>query len=180
MENNKDREFVQAPADEAAESGLENQVVEAVDGVQPLNELEARRAELAETERALQEAQAEVESGKERVSRASKDIAEARKTLAAQKRQVREAEWRAKKQSRQESLMKSKEDLQQELERRKARLQHTKAQMSDKLRHMLSDEMEAMKKRQKTRGAEILAIFAKHNFYANGFTPVELLPLCCP
>ena len=174
MENNRDRDIVQAPAGDATENRLENQVEETAADVQPVSELDARRAELAETERALQAAQAEVESGKERVSRAAKDIAEAKKALVAQKRQVREAEWRAKKQSRQESLMKSKEDLQQELERRKAQLKHTKAQMSDKLRQMLSDEMEAMKKRQKTRGAEILAIFAKHNFYANGFTPVEL------
>ena len=39
---------------------------------------------------------------------------------------------------------------------------------------MLSSELKAMKNREKTRGAEILAVFAKHNFYANGFTPEEL------
>ena len=30
------------------------------------------------------------------------------------------------------------------------------------------------KKKNRKRGAEILGIFAKHNFYSNGFTPVEL------
>ncbi|MDO4865571.1 MAG: AarF/UbiB family protein [Clostridia bacterium] len=174
MENNKDREVVQAPADDAAENKLENQAVETAADVQPVNEPDARRAEQAETERALQEAQTGAASGKAQGPKASKDNAEARKARATQKRQVKAAERREKIQKQQEAVMKSKEELAQELERRKAQLQHTKAQMSDKLRQMLSDEIEAMKKRQKTRSAEILAIFAKHNFYANGFTPVEL------
>ena len=186
MENNKDRDITQAPVVEAPENEPETRIEETVTVDQPANEVgetaadqtvsevEARKAELAETERALQEARQEIESSKKRASKASKNIAEAKKALAAQKRQVKAAEMREKVQKRQEAVQKSKEELQQELERRKAQLQHTTAQMSDKLRSMLAGEMEAMKKRQKTRGAEILAIFAKHNFYANGFTPVEM------
>ena len=106
--------------------------------------------------------------------RSPRTAIEARRTQAVQRRQAVDAEKREKKQKRQEAMKKSKEERQQELERRKAQLVHTTAQMSDKLRQMLDDEIKAMKKMQKTRAAEILAIFAKHNFYANGFTPVEM------
>ena len=47
-------------------------------------------------------------------------------------------------------------------------------EMSSDLRSLLSKDISAMKRIQKTRAAEILAIFAKHNFYAGGFTPVEM------
>lgn len=47
-------------------------------------------------------------------------------------------------------------------------------EMSSDLKSLLSNDIAKMKRLQKTRGAEILAIFAKHNFYAGGFTPVEL------
>ena len=43
-----------------------------------------------------------------------------------------------------------------------------------KLRKLLNKEYEALKTKEKTRGAEMLAIFAAHNYYANGFTPVEM------
>ena len=47
-------------------------------------------------------------------------------------------------------------------------------EMSSDLKSLLSNDIAKMKRLQKTRGAEILAIFAKHNFYAGGFTPLEL------
>ena len=46
--------------------------------------------------------------------------------------------------------------------------------LSEKLSKLLSKEVAYMKVKKKTRGAEIMGIFAKHNFYANGLTPVEL------
>ena len=69
---------------------------------------------------------------------------------------------------------KSKEEKRQELEQRKAQLVHTTQELNGKLKQLLSGEIKAMNKRQKGRGAEILAVFAKHNFYANGFTPAEM------
>ncbi len=47
-------------------------------------------------------------------------------------------------------------------------------EISDKLRQLLSKEITMMKVQKKTRGAEIMSIFARHNFYAGGLTPVEL------
>ena len=43
-----------------------------------------------------------------------------------------------------------------------------------KLRRLLEEDIKEYKKREKTRAAEMISIFAAHNYYANGFTPVEL------
>ena len=141
---------------------------------QPLSEVEAAKAKLARTEETVREAEAEIETGKAMASKATKEVVEAKKALAEQKKQIREAVRKEKRQKKQEAAAKSKEERAQELERRKAALEHTKAEMGEKLRGLLSGELKAMEKYKKTRAAEIMAVFAKHNFYANGFTPVEL------
>ena len=125
-----------------------------------MSDAEAKKAQVAQTEQTIE--------------RAERELDEARKALAVQKKQARQAEWNEKKQKRQEAAQKSKEELQQELERRKQALKSSTAELSEKLKLMLSGEIKALEKREKTRAAEILAVFAKHNFYANGFTPVEL------
>ena len=53
-------------------------------------------------------------------------------------------------------------------------LKRSKAEMSAKMKEMLDPEIEQMKKQEKGRTAEILGVFAKHNFYATGLTPEEL------
>ena len=58
-------------------------------------------------------------------------------------------------------VTKNKEELQKELDARKKKLLH-------------ESEIEAFQKREKHRSAEMITIFARHNFYANGFTPQEL------
>ncbi len=157
------------------EASQEAESAEEADAVEPaVSEVEALRAELARAEQALREARAEVETGKKRAFATPKEIAEAKKTLANQRKQIKEAERREKRQKRQIAAAKNKDELAQELERRLAALQHTKAEMGEKLKGMLSSELKAMEKYKKTRAAEIMAVFAKHNFYANGFTPVEL------
>ncbi len=54
------------------------------------------------------------------------------------------------------------------------KLKYDPARVGSNLRQLIADDIEAFKKREKTRGAEIIGIFAAHNYYANGFTPVEL------
>ena len=164
MEDNKSRELQEigeAPETEAADQ-------------KPMSEVEMRRAQLEETQRSVQKAKEEIASSRQRASEASKEIASARKAIAEQKKQVRKAERIEKKQKRQEAVIRSKEEMQQELERRKQALVHTKAELSDKMKKLLSGDIKAMNKWKKTRAAEILAVFAKHNFYAGGLTPVEL------
>ena len=54
------------------------------------------------------------------------------------------------------------------------KVKYDPARVGSNLRQLIADDIEAFKKREKTRGAEIIGIFAAHNYYANGFTPVEL------
>ena len=56
----------------------------------------------------------------------------------------------------------------------KEQWKHSAEEMSAELKELLAKELETLKTRDKHRYAEMLAIFAKHNFYANGFTPLEL------
>ena len=46
--------------------------------------------------------------------------------------------------------------------------------MNAKMKELLASDIKEMQKRQKGRSAEILGVFAKHNFYATGLTPEEL------
>lgn len=64
--------------------------------------------------------------------------------------------------------------LQKELDDLKDQKPRKPRQMSAKLKQLLKKETEDFKKHEKTRGAEMISIFAAHNYYANGFTPVEL------
>ncbi|MBR2528629.1 MAG: hypothetical protein IKE58_09200 [Blautia sp.] len=47
-------------------------------------------------------------------------------------------------------------------------------ELSEDLKRLLAGDISSMQKREKKRSGEILSIFAKHNFYAGGFTPLEL------
>ena len=67
-----------------------------------------------------------------------------------------------------------KEKLKQELDSIKAEMKGNRKEMSARLKQLLKKEIEEFKRRDKTRAADIISIFAAHNFYANGFTPVEL------
>ncbi len=60
------------------------------------------------------------------------------------------------------------------LENEKEQIMHSTEEMSAELKRLLESEIDAFKKREKHRSTEMLAIFARHNFYANGFTPREL------
>ena len=60
------------------------------------------------------------------------------------------------------------------LEDRKAQLQEASREMSDDLQRLLAKEIEEKEKNEKTRASEMLSIFAAHNYYADGLTPVEL------
>ena len=141
---------------------------------QAMSEVEKQKAQLAEAELAVQKAEEKIELNKERAEKASKEAAEAKKALAVQKKQTRQAEREDKKQKKQDAAARSKRERQEELDRRKQSLKHTKEELSARMKQLLSGELKDMEKREKTRGVEIMAVFAKHNFYANGFTPEEL------
>jgi len=60
------------------------------------------------------------------------------------------------------------------LETEKEQIKHSTEEMSAELKRLLESEINAFQKREKHRSTEMIAIFARHNFYANGFTPQEL------
>jgi len=68
----------------------------------------------------------------------------------------------------------SKEDIQRELAEIKAQFTHTPMEMTPELEKLLHLDIKAKGKKDKKRGAQMLSVLAKHNFYANGITPVEL------
>ena len=123
---------------------------------------------LSKAGRAVNTVRQQIEASHSRRAKASKATAKDEKSGSGEK------PTRHAKRAEQKSHRKTKEERQQELERRKEALQHTTAELSEKLKHMLSDDIKAMNKREKTRAAEILGVFTAHNFYANGFTPVEM------
>ena len=72
------------------------------------------------------------------------------------------------------SLNDKKQKLMDELEIEKEQIKHSTEEMSAELKRLLESEIKVFHQREKHRSAEIIAIFARHNFYANGFTPQEL------
>lgn len=62
----------------------------------------------------------------------------------------------------------------EELDNKIRNLKHTQMEMNDRMRQMLAKDIQQMKAHEKGRSAEIIGVFAKHNFYANGLTPEEL------
>ena len=45
---------------------------------------------------------------------------------------------------------------------------------NQEMKELMKEEVKSAKKKEKRRSAEIFAVFAAHNFYADGFTPEEL------
>lgn len=189
MEDNKDRDMLKTPESEALENVKDpvkaqpEPVDQPEEAAQPekeaaseptMSDSEKRRAMLDKARQEAKDAKEEIEAGKKQYSKAAKDYAEAKKALSNEKKKAREAAREEKKQKREYYTRMTKEERHQELERRKQALVHSTVEMSDKLKQMLSDEIKAMNKREKTRAAQILGVFTAHNFYANGFTPVEL------
>ena len=68
----------------------------------------------------------------------------------------------------------NKDELQRQLSAAKAGFTHTPMQMTPELERLLSADKKENDKKEKKRGAQMLSVLAKHNFYANGLTPEEL------
>ena len=82
----------------------------------------------------------------------------------------------AKKDNKKEQApsMRERKDMLKDLDEKVKGLQHTTEELSENMKQLLTTELKEKKKQEKHRGAEILAVFAKHNFYASGLTPQEL------
>ena len=72
------------------------------------------------------------------------------------------------------SLNDKKQKLMDELEIEKEQIKRSTEEMSAELKRLLESEIKVFHQREKHRSAEMIAIFARHNFYVNGLTPQEL------
>ena len=72
------------------------------------------------------------------------------------------------------SLNDKKQKLMDELEIEKEQIKRSTEEMSAELKRLLESEIKVFHQREKHRSAEMIAIFARHDFYANGLTPQEL------
>ena len=72
------------------------------------------------------------------------------------------------------SSLQDRKEMLQDLNVKMEELKSSTAEMSENMKQLLSAQMQEFKNREKRRSAEILGVFAKHNFYANGLTPEEL------
>ena len=72
------------------------------------------------------------------------------------------------------TLNDKKQKLMDELENEKEQIKRSTEEMSAELKRLLESEIKVFHQREKHRSAEMIAIFARHNFYANGLTPQEL------
>ena len=145
--------------------------------------------ETAETTENLQDVQspedaAEAASEAEETVKKSDQIKQEREALKQQLKE-QEAEMKAKQvemKNRNKAIRKMRAaeakqkrvEFQNSITATRAKFRDGAKEMSSDLKSLLSNDIAKMKRLQKTRGAEILAIFAKHNFYAGGFTPLEL------
>ena len=72
------------------------------------------------------------------------------------------------------SSLQERKEMLKDLDAKMDELKHSTEEMSENMKQLLTGQMKEFKKREKRRSAEILGVFAKHNFYANGLTPEEL------
>ena len=100
-------------------------------------------------------------------------IEEVKKEQSGKISEIKQKKAEKKKENR-ESIRKRQEDLRKRHEEVHQKRRAKNEEMSSELKQLLSKDISVAKKKEKTRSAEILSIFAKHNFYVNGFTPVEL------
>ena len=117
---------------------------------------------------------AETTAPKESLVEKAKKVREEKVEARGKKRAERTEAQKKKKEEKAEARQMSKAARHQELEDRKNRLKHTQEQLSDKMKSLLSLEISEKEKKEKQRAAEIFGVFSAHNFYANGFTPIEL------
>ena len=104
---------------------------------------------------------------------AAEQQVETEQKVEPQKKAEPEKKAEAKKNNKKKKKI-DKENLKKEIDNIKAENKGEPKEMSARLKELLKNEIKDYRKKEKTRGAEMLSIFAAHNYYANGFTPEEM------
>ena len=146
---------------------------EKIDGIkkEQLEKIEQIKKEQAEKIERLKKEQSEkIEQIKKEQS---EKVDEVKKEQAEKIDEIKQKRTEKKEKNRQ-SIRKKHEELKKRQDEIRQKRRDRNHELSADLKQLLSKDISASKKKEKTRGAEIMAIFAKHNFYVNGLTPVEL------
>ena len=120
------------------------------------------------------------EKTEKRSSEMKKEREALKQELKDQQEELKAQQLEMKSRNKAIRKMRAEEAKQKRIERQNSiaamntKFRESAKEMSNDLKGLLSKDISSMKRVQKTRGAEIVAIFAKHNFYAGGFTPLEL------
>ena len=146
---------------------------EKIDGIkkEQLEKIEQIKKEQADKIEQLKKEQAEkIEQIKKEQS---EKVDEVKKEQAEKIDEIKQKRVEKKEKSRQSKRQKH-EELKKRQDAIRQKRQEKNHELSADLKQLLSKDISASKKKEKTRGAEIMGIFAKHNFYVNGLTPEEL------
>lgn len=103
-----------------------------------------------------------------------KVMTEERKQQIAGKREENKQKLAETKEKIKETASEAKEKLKENASEAKQKLKKGTAEVNADLKKLLDEEVAKFKNRDNKRSAEIISIFAAHNYYANGFTPVEM------
>ena len=131
---------------------------------------EAAEDTAAEVKEAAQEEESAVEKVKKKVSRKRKAV---KKEVEAEAKEIKSG-IKARRKMFSNEMRGRTEQMKVSASERRVQFRNSAKEMSEDLKKLISKDISYMKHREKTRSAEMLSIFAKHNFYAGGFTPVEL------
>ena len=134
---------------------------------------EAAEAAVGEFEAAKQ-AENEISTAAEDVKKEHKDEGEAiKKELTAEAKEITGG-MKARRKIFSNEMREKASEMESDAAQNGTRFRAGAKGLSDDLKRLLSKDMKKMKQREKRRSAEMLSIFAKHNFYAGGFSPEEL------
>ena len=141
-------------------------------------EMQAEREELVQN---LQEQQEQLIQQQENLKQQEENLKQQQEEMKKQQEEIKQKEKALREGDKTVQKMRKAESKQKRIEKIKdgadgiqTKFHQSADNMSSDLENLLSDDMKAMKRGEKTRSMEIWGIFAKHNFYMNGISPVEL------
>ncbi len=164
-------------ADAAADDAAKTADAVADDAAKTADTAAGDAAKSDETAQAPDADSADKNAAGDNKAKTSKEIRKERRelenSLKAERVDIKNREKELK-MMRQKESQKRRDEMKNSVVETKTKFHESAKEMSNELTGMLTKEIAAMKRLSKTRSAEILAIFAKHNFYIGGFTPAEL------
>ena len=70
--------------------------------------------------------------------------------------------------------LKEQDKIRRDLQEKRSLFKHETKEMGDKLKDLVGKDAVQTEAKKQKRSKEILGVFARHNFYAGGFSPEEL------